>query len=389
MAEHLRAAYSSQALRQYYLEKFPHWPPEAPDDIDWYIKGQALKSLHGRHQKTILQMMHGWLPVNAHPGSGNSDDTQNCPYCLTTPETMFHFLSCTHQSAVLPRQVKIRAIQQHLRSTQTHPDMCQVITSALDTNNGDMPISTTMQAIQAKQSIIGWDHVLKGNLTLEWVKTYDRIHRTTSGEQWCISLLRKIWSEFYIVWKARCDHKHGTEAARHRQNLLRDLTPRVIQLFKAKDQLLHIDQTFFRSNQEAILQLPNGKLENWVYKAERHVRSSRIRATREQRKHRNATMTSFYPVFNQPVRPTKSAARATSHPVQSAKKNETSSTTLITNTFVRKKPPLRNPYAKPKPARPKPAPTRLPPTSTTTYLTSYFHSKPKDSFPHHNTEKPP
>jgi hypothetical protein len=166
MAEHLRAAYSSQALREYYLTKFPHWPPEAPDDIDWYIKGQALKSLHGRHQKTILQMMHGWLPVNAHPGSGNSDEAQNCPYCQTTPETMSHFLSCNHQSAIQTRQDMIRAIKQHLRRAQTNPDMCQLITSALDIDVVDPPVSVNVQAIHVKQSTIGWDHVLKGNLTL-------------------------------------------------------------------------------------------------------------------------------------------------------------------------------------------------------------------------------
>jgi hypothetical protein len=265
-----------------------------------------------------------------------------------------------------------------------------------------------MDELVRQQQAIGWDHVLRGNLSLSWVRTFDNMHNTTSGEQWGISLLKKIWVEFYSMWKKRCDHQHGTDSARNHEILLQELTPKVTQLYLESEQLLHVDQFPFRISQEQILQLPPHRLETWISKTERHVKQARTRAKR-QAKQTATSIRDFYPMFT-PTTPSMhhdAIAPATMN-------TRTSRKTIITRRKIMKpsttrrqsnapQPSVRhyfqpkvsgnnlmNPYAKPH----QPQPARTPPNLTSSQysslpITSYFGAKPKDSFPHHNTERPP
>jgi hypothetical protein len=392
--EHLRCAYSSQALRSYYVSKFPTWHSNVVDNVDWYIKGKALGLLHGRNQKTVLQLLHNWLPVNGHPGSGKTGEAKFCPYCNTTEETLPHFLSCCHPTAAAHRTTMQASVRQHLLKSKTHPQLIHLVLSSLQNQSDPVATPETADLIQRQQKI-GWDHVLKGNWSLSWVRTYDALHQSHSGEQWGISLLRKIWSEFYQMWKHRCDHLHGTTLSIQRQHLLREVTPKIEQFYAESGQLLHVDQQFFRQPEEDILKLPNSRLENWVHRAERHIKASRARAKREANKTTKA-LTTFYPLFS-----TRTSPATIQHTKRRKKINRTylkkihqpsTPHSSIRQFFTPIHTPLpdRNPYAKPK--QPVPAtskPPRQPPPSSTNSLTSYFRTKPKDSFPHHNTEKPP
>jgi hypothetical protein len=70
--DQLRAAYSSQPLRQYFKQKFAHWTNPTINDIDWFVSGKALQLLPGNTKRTIQKLIHGWLPLNAHPSLGYS-----------------------------------------------------------------------------------------------------------------------------------------------------------------------------------------------------------------------------------------------------------------------------------------------------------------------------
>jgi hypothetical protein len=297
IADHLKYAYSSQALRDYYLVKFPSWTPSVVNDVDWFIKGKALGLLPSRTQKTILQLTHNWLPVNGHPGTGKVGTATYCPYCEAVSEDMAHFLSCCHPVATQSRSAMVNSVRIHLSRAHTHPTLQQLVMSAITATEIPMPDDPTFQQLWTHQTAIGWDNILRGKLSLEWVQTVDRVTSSNSGEQWCISLLRQIWSAFYTMWKQRCEFIHGTDKERQRQLLLRDLTPRIEHLLQAKEQLLHIDQTYFCHSLETILQFPTRRLENWILKAERHFKAALLRSKRERNKQQSATLQSFFRCF--------------------------------------------------------------------------------------------
>jgi hypothetical protein len=91
----LRTAAGSTDLRQFLQQKY-NWNDPTLDKIDWFIHGHSLKALPPTQRKTITQMIHGWLPVNAHPGRAKHTTLQRCPLCPETSETQAHFLQCPH-----------------------------------------------------------------------------------------------------------------------------------------------------------------------------------------------------------------------------------------------------------------------------------------------------
>jgi hypothetical protein len=56
---------------------------------------KALTTLIPNQHKTIIQLVHGWLPVNGQPGHTLSPKAQTCPLCQRCKETQQHFLTCT------------------------------------------------------------------------------------------------------------------------------------------------------------------------------------------------------------------------------------------------------------------------------------------------------
>jgi hypothetical protein len=226
--------------------------------------------LAGRTQKTILQFIHGWLPVNGHPGVGKLGNARLCPYCTSAEETQDHFLSCCHITPTHQRRQLYLRIQTHLKKHRTHQELTKTILAGLE---GQLltPTNAHILSLHAAQQQIGWPHLMKGNLSMSWVRIYDTLHATNCGEQWCISLLKVIWTGIYELWKSRCEHVHGATQSQRRTQLLNDLTPRITTLYESKHQLLHIDQMFFSRPMELILQLPDNRLTTWVYKAERII----------------------------------------------------------------------------------------------------------------------
>jgi hypothetical protein len=294
-ADHLRHAYSSQSLRKYYMGKFPNWNNKIIDTIDWYIKGRALGLLSGRTQKTVLQLLHGWLPVNSHPSVNKVSPSTHCPYCQESSETFEHLLSCQHPQAVQHHNTMVEAVQMHLTKSKTNQHLAHLVLSSFHTCQ-IIPSIPVLEPLVKSQTAIGMSHILKGNLSLEWVRVYDKLHTNGSGEKWCISLLKTIWTSFYCLWKKRCDYTHGVTQSEFRSNLLREMTPRIDRLYATQSQLLHIDRFFFHHPQEKVLQLSNSRLQTWVHKAEGHVKAALLRAKRETQK-QNTKVTSFFPIF--------------------------------------------------------------------------------------------
>jgi hypothetical protein len=205
-------------------------------------------------------MIHNWLPVNAHAGVNKTGIASYCPFCQAVPETFEHLCTCTHPVALHSRVSMMTAIRQHLQRSKTSSKLTTMILSALLSEEPQVHPSLT--TLHAQQQAIGWQHILRGNLSLSWVRTYDSIHHCNRGKQWCISLLRKIWTEFHALWKRRCDHYHGATVSLRREQLLREVTPRIHQLYQDQEQLLHIDHQFFNTPQDRLLSLPTAQLEN-------------------------------------------------------------------------------------------------------------------------------
>jgi hypothetical protein len=70
------------------------------------IHAYTQSSLSQNQQKTITQMIHGWLPVNGHPGRWQNLSHKLCPTCHNTIETQDHFISCTSHVTLIANLAK-------------------------------------------------------------------------------------------------------------------------------------------------------------------------------------------------------------------------------------------------------------------------------------------
>jgi hypothetical protein len=72
------------------------WKNSTVDAIDWYVHGGALHGLPPTTKKTTIQLVHKWLPTNAHPGRTELSFAPKCPYCQEEDKTQQHYLQCPH-----------------------------------------------------------------------------------------------------------------------------------------------------------------------------------------------------------------------------------------------------------------------------------------------------
>jgi hypothetical protein len=90
---HIRQAALSSGLHLYFESKY-HWNDQTIATINWEIHTKALQSLPSNQRKTITQMIHEWLPVNAHPGRPNQHEAKSYQTCKHGQESQNYFLTC-------------------------------------------------------------------------------------------------------------------------------------------------------------------------------------------------------------------------------------------------------------------------------------------------------
>jgi hypothetical protein len=70
------------------------WIIETFNSIAWRSHGNALNQLIRRKRKTIIQLLHDWLPVNTSHSLQLIGEGRICPLCNTQEERMHHILLC-------------------------------------------------------------------------------------------------------------------------------------------------------------------------------------------------------------------------------------------------------------------------------------------------------
>jgi hypothetical protein len=120
--------------------------------------------------------MSGYLSINASYSLNACGTGRLCPFCTSCDEDQHHFLTCTHQ--LLNDQWKESAtiIQSKLTSyDKNNPrQLIQLIDLAVTewrtTSTPTMPtfLDQRFHYLFQVQSLIGWDHILKGQFSKMW-----------------------------------------------------------------------------------------------------------------------------------------------------------------------------------------------------------------------------
>jgi hypothetical protein len=219
LQESLRNAAYSPEMRQYMTKKY-NWNLNTVDEIDWYVHGGALRGLTPAMKKTTTQFIHEWLPTNAHPGRAESVEAKKCPYCQEDDETQTHYLRCPHELVDTQWQEHKEKIEAALTKGKTHPVLHDLIIRAVlewrTTSKPTVPrtLPRDLLPLFTAQSEIGWDQVIKGRLSTQWVdkqnEQFKSLNLAPGGEQWAIRIVKSIWT-LHLSCTLRSELRNNSE----------------------------------------------------------------------------------------------------------------------------------------------------------------------------------
>ena len=140
---------------------------------------------------------------------------------------------------------------------QSDQDLTDILVAGLHSWFTDTPFSPhrfpkRYHSMIAEQTAIGWQHVFNGHLSSQWRAKQDyyvrrrKIHTLThTGTGWARRTLTVIWTNFFLVWKARNEAIHGHDAASQHQARLGTIRIEMEALHSYQNQVLACDTNIF------------------------------------------------------------------------------------------------------------------------------------------------
>jgi hypothetical protein len=305
----LRSASLLPALQEYMIKTNKRWTNVTIRHIDWTLHNKALNRLATVTQKTIRQLLHNWLPVNAHKGSAHAISAL-CPICNTENETQNHFTVCTDTRSKLGWKQASSSVRNKANKLTIDPMLTRLMVYALEnwrnqTNPPPFPnfLPLSYRQLFKQQSQIGWDQLIKGRLTSLWVHQQDLFSSHNQGLNKLSILVSTIFTEVYRIWKDRCNIQHGKTQTDIDNKIKNQIEPRVQALYATRTRLNNIDQLPFDTPIEAIMAFPLNQLEHWLKRTTKIVKAGLIRA-RHQDRLQMRPLQFYFPIRPTPPTPT-------------------------------------------------------------------------------------
>jgi hypothetical protein len=229
----------------------------------------------------MQQFLHHWLPTNAHKARKQDISKPSaCPFGCDEDETNLHFLHCP-KDAILWTETISTLISS--RSTQV-PVLGKLLQTAITSQNitrdlheppDDAPITTyTLFQLQAN---IGWDQIIYGRWSKQWIQTYDITTKSDRGLQWASALLLDIWKALIHKWKRRCTTAH-LDSPTNVETATTAINSQIDTMYETIDKLDSVDKKLLSRPIEDVKKLPLKQKKAWVRRTQPHLQTGLHRA---------------------------------------------------------------------------------------------------------------
>jgi hypothetical protein len=292
--ETIRNAANTSELRHYMQTKY-QWSEPVADTIDWMIHAAALQNFTQNRRKTLTQLIHEWLPVKGHPGRHLTNLNRLCPTCKQHLENQEHFLSCELTKNEWESRMSTAINTAMTDSTHTHLRSI-LLWALLNCRDKNIPFTftehtRTYRKLIQEQTKIGWNQLLKGRWSTEWVKHLETTN-PTKGERTAIAILTQIWNVTLTLWTDRCD-KHDTQDNNKTSTAHLDFTQQIAAIYDQKSKLDLVDKQPLNQPFETITAMPHHLLKRWIKCTESFVKEG-LQGTKRRIKLNNHTITNFF-----------------------------------------------------------------------------------------------
>ena len=284
--ETLHSSHLSQALRAHMVHQFD-WSEGLPSQIWWSIHGKAIQLLSHNDRMRIQKFIFNRWATNSRQAKYFSHILPVCSTCSHSTENEDHILRCLSPSRAQLRVLWLNDLDRFLSAPHTHDAVRQAILLGINawlkntkppTLQLSIPDAST-QLLQAyeEQAIIGWDHFLRGRLSLVWAHLA-QFHLETQGisnicmsaERWGRRIISINWIGVLSLWECRNSEEHGDTQEEQTIKSKAKLISEAIAIQATKFPISYVDREYLFRSIEDLEKYSLGGLTNWIRNA-RHL----------------------------------------------------------------------------------------------------------------------
>jgi hypothetical protein len=208
-----------------------------------------------------------------------------------------HFFTCDEISTTWITQLTNTINDEFPRDS--HSPLRNILIWALTpcrTNSGPFSVQDNTPQfafLVQEQTDIGWNQVLKGQWSTEWVRLLD-VKFPSKGEQLATSLLHGIWTTTLKIWNERCkqQHRHHENNTTHQRQALMQ---QVLVIYNQKPNLDIVDQLPLMQPIDTIQAMPIQLLQRWIKCTETFTKQGLHRACTRTKRNNQAITNFFHP----------------------------------------------------------------------------------------------
>ena len=213
-----------------YLRDRNQWTQETVEAIDWEMYSVALdrvfKASKSRFARIIkfnhnLQNTGRQKKLFTARSVTEPAASDRCPLCGRQEETTMHLYWCSDESLKDIREEGIHELEEELRDRHIPGNMWKAIARgiwAVQSENDPTdwePPNTAIAEAYKEQTVIGWQHFLKGRLSKKWGTLLQQWYsanpawrRLETKRRTLLILIGRLWTIYDQLWCHRCDVVH-------------------------------------------------------------------------------------------------------------------------------------------------------------------------------------
>ena len=167
----IRFQVGRKEARHYYLTELG-WLSATFDSFDWPSRDAALAGKHDMFRNSLSKQSSSFCATGKNMGRWFDSEVTCCPNCLAPHEDASHLiLHCPDTGRLSLFRTELQELQSWLLQPHTHPGIASMLYSYIyDNGRTSMasvaPSDRQLQRLTNSQDVIGWDHFMKGKLSI-------------------------------------------------------------------------------------------------------------------------------------------------------------------------------------------------------------------------------
>ena len=248
------------------------------------MHAKALKSLEANDRIRIQKFIHNRLPTNKKLKSYYKHKSAVCNNCFNHKETKDHIMKCRTDSRKRIRTKWISETTKYLEQKYTPTEVKDAIVKGLsmwlevkEKEEDDETITEPNKYIIAatnKQQDIGWEHFVRGRITIKWGELINQHLRDQKiqpeemdAEKWGMKLININFKYLLEMWELRNQEVFGTTPEQIEKNKVIQCLEEVKYIQEMNQDCSAFERDWLFEDIEELSKQNSNRLEIWLHGA--------------------------------------------------------------------------------------------------------------------------